>query len=108
MAPASSRRRRDHDFSLRVISDLRSAAYDDVSASPWSFAEDKRPLLGHPVDQILDGIRASRLADAVKAPPVGNTLVGLHPDQGIDEVRRLGPARANSLDYEQPAPSGNS
>jgi hypothetical protein len=54
-------------------------------------------LLGHPCTQIPDCPRSSRLPDPGQAPAFGFPLIGLHPDQRIDQPLLRG-ANSNSLD----------
>jgi hypothetical protein len=53
------------------------------------------------------GRRLARLSDAGQRPPFCLALVGLHPDQGVDHVRRLAAPGAVPFDDQQRAVGGN-
>jgi len=56
---------------------------------------------------VPQGRRLVRLSNAGKHPPFGLALVGLHPDQGVDQVRHLPASGVVPFDDQQRAVSRN-
>jgi len=107
---ASTRQRWRHDdFAGRVVGDLRAAAHDDVGTLPGPLGGVERYLLGHPPAVIgkrsLRGqvcpIDRARISVAGEPSLFGLPLVGLHPDQAVDQMRYLPASGTVPFDDQQ-------
>ena len=83
--------------------DLRHAGNTyTANAIHWTNGVERRPAQG-PVGHV----ECIRVPVAGEVAPLGLFLVGLHPDQGIDQMRHLPALRAVSFDDQQWAASRN-
>jgi hypothetical protein len=91
------RRRCDDDLGARVAGDLRGAADDSVGAFPGPLGGVEGYFLGHPSVLVERGPTNGPVGQVGRGAigrPGGSApsclpLVGLHPDQSVDQVRYL-------------------
>jgi hypothetical protein len=93
----------------RVVGDLRGAADDGVSAFPGPLGGVEGYFLGHPavvVERRPVNGPVGQVGGRAIGRPGGSAstclpLVGLHPDQGVDQVRYLPAPGTVSFDDQQ-------
>jgi len=114
MSPAGRGRGRcDDDLGDGVAGEFRGAADYDVGPLPGPLCGVERHLFGHPlglgvrrpIGGTVGNIHRVGLFRAGEAPPLGLSLVGLHPNQGVEQMRRLSAPRTVPFDDQQRAAS---
>jgi len=96
----------DDDFGTRVVRNLRGAADDDVGAFPGPLGGIERYFFGHPpflverssINGLVDQVGRGRSGCPGGGTPCRLPLVGLDPDQCVDQVRYFPPPGTVAFD----------
>jgi len=105
----------DDDLGDGVAGEFGGAADNDAGPLPGPLNGVEGYLLDHPPALVerrpagghVGEVHRVRLSCAGEAPPSGLALVGLHPDQGVDQVRHLLAPGTVPFDDQQRAARGN-
>src|ERR1039457_1862593 len=109
--PGCHRRRCDDDFGARVVGDLRGTADDNAGAFPGPLGGVEGYFLGHPpvlverrpVNGPVGQVGRRAIGRPGGGAPSCLPLVGLHPDQRVDQVRHIPAPGAVPFDDQQRA-----